>query len=788
MEINLRNRVMSKIDTDACSITFTQETQLLNLKDEYLKDFNILKSQLKAIIPSLNNFADEVDKIIKKEDSLDVMEGFIVGVERLILDTGIIKSNANDIENYSKFEDGLLNLLPIVKKVSDIFDISDTNNFVEFHELCKFVHMHGKNIIDEIFPEIKSSKNSEELINKHFLNEDKTDPSWVEQDIEKNIEDKPDAICIGLKDFDLFKKDSILKVSIKKEKPKVFEMRAELKETGKREIQSYRFLKKDWTKKSAIQWVKNRNKSVEISKRVFKKIEQNLIFWGTDEALFGTMQARLIDISKLYNVNRKFVTIEYPEKRITDFLKSNYKVTSVVYEDILENRGRYITFVVQDKNVDAFIFDGQLMIFFDKKEEIEKILGVGLSDDSNQLLNYQPGSYEVINTMYGYELASIENKFNVEPILNDDIIDKLKIDTDTFFKKRKWYQVQNPPLPHKRQILMIGPPGNGKTVIIKNYMDEAQKNRYYVMIDTTNISVDSGFFEYLNKTLSNKEKVLLFEDVDTVASNLGRRSSFLNFLDGVNQLDNTLVIATTNHPERLDKALLNRPSRFDRKYVITYPNDKSREKFLLKYFPKLEKSGILPEYVKLTDGFSGAYFKELFILKNISDISIVEAINLLKEQIKISSSGFFSVEKKKDMPVFKLKGKKKKDERIVLGIVLKPEDVDTYGDIYDGETVVKAADYYMEHFGNVGLMHSIIINRSTKILQSYTTLADMTLTGMDGKQKLIKKDTWIMKFRVNDDRIWKAIKNKELKGLSIGGIANAIELKKIIKQVYECKQ
>jgi len=55
------------------------------------------------------------------------------------------------------------------------------------------------------------------------------------------------------------------------------------------------------------------------------------------------------------------------------------------------------------------------------------------------------------------------------------------------------------------------------------------------------------------------------------------RSYLLNELDGLAQNDGILTIATTNHPERIDDAILNRPSRSDVKYHFDLPTHELRK-------------------------------------------------------------------------------------------------------------------------------------------------------------------------------------------------------------------
>ena len=107
------------------------------------------------------------------------------------------------------------------------------------------------------------------------------------------------------------------------------------------------------------------------------------------------------------------------------------------------------------------------------------------------------------------------------------------------------------------------------------------------------------------------------------------RSFFLNELDGLAANAGILTLATTNHPERIDDAIVNRPSRFDVKYTFTLPGETLRAEFAKKWLNKIaagvkgtsrvmrgvqfESSDeeIAHKVAAQTAGFSFAFMKEL---------------------------------------------------------------------------------------------------------------------------------------------------------------------------------
>jgi SpoVK/Ycf46/Vps4 family AAA+-type ATPase len=105
--------------------------------------------------------------------------------------------------------------------------------------------------------------------------------------------------------------------------------------------------------------------------------------------------------------------------------------------------------------------------------------------------------------------------------------------------------------------------------------------------------------------------------------NEANRSVFLNELDGFKNNEGLLIIASSNHPERIDEALLKRPSRFDRVFHLGLPLLAEREEYCRRilqrsslterFAPTLDGDKLVREVSARTEGFTPAYLKEAFI-------------------------------------------------------------------------------------------------------------------------------------------------------------------------------
>lgn len=138
-------------------------------------------------------------------------------------------------------------------------------------------------------------------------------------------------------------------------------------------------------------------------------------------------------------------------------------------------------------------------------------------------------------------------------------------------EQRDFYNTHG--IPYKKNILLHGPPGNGKTSLIKSIASELNKNIYLIDLSHKDITDND-----LSLAITSANGIIILEDIDcltpTNRDDTSKNITFsglLNALDGVVSADGVITFITTNYKEKLDDALI-RAGRIDLIYEIGNPN------------------------------------------------------------------------------------------------------------------------------------------------------------------------------------------------------------------------
>jgi len=175
-------------------------------------------------------------------------------------------------------------------------------------------------------------------------------------------------------------------------------------------------------------------------------------------------------------------------------------------------------------------------------------------------------------------------------------------------------------LPLSRGVLVTGPPGTGKTLLCNTIMSQTDCTLIYITSDSINSRGEIVEMYELARSLA--PSIVVVEDIDTLGTadrETGGDSpllgEFLNCLAGVEKNDQVVTVATTNYPKQLDKALIDRPGRFDIRVELGLPDASLRETIFKRYLRDIKHEKInFKKLLSLTDGMAGAHLKEIVML------------------------------------------------------------------------------------------------------------------------------------------------------------------------------
>ena len=237
------------------------------------------------------------------------------------------------------------------------------------------------------------------------------------------------------------------------------------------------------------------------------------------------------------------------------------------------------------------------------------------------------GSQSGNKTMsFGKSKARMSNGAEKTKITFDDVagVDEEKEELEEiveFLKTPKKFTDMGARIP--KGVLLVGPPGTGKTLLAKAVAGEAGVPFFIISgSDFVEMFVGVGASrvrDLFDQAKKNAPCIIFIDEIDAVGRQRGaglggghdEREQTLNQLlvemDGFGSNEGVIVLAATNRPDVLDKALL-RPGRFDRQIVVSAPDVKAREQILEVHSrkKKIAEDVDLKTVAKNTSGFAGA--------------------------------------------------------------------------------------------------------------------------------------------------------------------------------------
>lgn len=231
--------------------------------------------------------------------------------------------------------------------------------------------------------------------------------------------------------------------------------------------------------------------------------------------------------------------------------------------------------------------------------------------------------WQIVRGSAGHDGPRIRRRKNAgrELVVSEDLQKQVDRDVLGFFKPEVKRLYKKLDVPYRRGVLLYGPPGNGKTSLIR--MLGAKLPRVPFLLVRPDRAIDArALRSIIDRWQKQAPAVLVIEDLNWLLEHVDV-SQFLNLLDGVERpsAKGLLLLATTNYPERLDPAVNNRPGRFDVVIDMPNPNRALRERFVQQNLDTLAEDE-QKKVVEQSDGLSFSHLREILRLSGLIAIDM----------------------------------------------------------------------------------------------------------------------------------------------------------------------
>lgn len=257
------------------------------------------------------------------------------------------------------------------------------------------------------------------------------------------------------------------------------------------------------------------------------------------------------------------------------------------------------------------------------------LLGPGMFTPSGRSFTALPPGYYapavVDGRLYADARPLVTDKLSVLPgSCNERVVTGIR----RFWESRELYRQYG--LNYKRGVLFYGPPGSGKTATVQLLCQELiQKYGGAVIVATSNTELLTMLLHKLRKIEPERSIIVVMEDIDEIIAR--DEHPVLALLDGEEQIDNVVYLASTNYPERLGARIVNRPSRFDERIFVDMPSDVTRRAYfelVTASFPLSHAE--LERWTRDTKGMSVAHLREIVVSVRCLGNDYADVIERLK--------------------------------------------------------------------------------------------------------------------------------------------------------------
>jgi chaperone BCS1 len=249
-------------------------------------------------------------------------------------------------------------------------------------------------------------------------------------------------------------------------------------------------------------------------------------------------------------------------------------------------------------------------------------------------------------------------KRNLDSVaLPDKTLNTLKTHVTQFLNSKAWYKEYE--IPYRTGIILEGPPGTGKTTTSLSICGEFDCDLFIINLSLASDSslakmfrgipdkavvliedIDSYKVATSREPVAQKKEGVPFPDVGAPGSTtmtkeesaglfeLGSLSGLLNAIDGVSSSEDRILVATTNHLEKLDKALI-RPGRFELILKIDNMCNEVARKMFAKFYPTFE----VPDSFIVRPGVSPAEFQCMAIANKENPKALLDFCSEKSESI-----------------------------------------------------------------------------------------------------------------------------------------------------------